>query len=443
MQNNKHINRTFIKYLLPTLGSMILFSSYTMVDGIFVGQGVGATALSAVNVSLPFTTVMFALAMLISIGSSNMITYQLGKGNRHKGNQYFSFGIVLTALLSLLIALLAYFNIEFVLSLLGAEFEIRDLARDYLSIIILFSPFFALTYVFEIFIKADGHPRLALILTSLSALTNIVLDYVFIFIFDYGIVGAAVATGLAQVLPTVGYMIHFLSAKSTLSFENFPFSWSHLKQISKFGFPSALTELSSGFTILLFNNTIIDYYGPKGLASFSVIVYLMNLVINTMLAIVQSGQPLMSYSYGKKDYAIVKQLRKLIFIAIAFAGLVAVVLVHLFPNQIIQIFLSDLNPEFVQFTVQVMKTFSYAFLILGFNIGIGGYLTAIRFPQYELIISILRGYIMIFLVLIFAPQLFGSSVIWSALTISEILTLVCSIYLLYQAQKRSVMNIHE
>lgn len=425
-----NIYRTYLKYLLPTLGSMILFSSYTMVDGIFVGQGVGATALSAVNVSLPFTTVMFALAMLISIGTSNMVTYQLGKQHKEKANTFFTLGVAISAGLSFLIAAFAFYHIDLLLAILGAKASIRDLAHDYLHVIILFSPFFALTYVFEIFIKADGHPKLAILLTAMSALTNILLDYVFIYIFHMGVYGAAVATGLSQLVPSVGYTLHFLSKRSNLAFTPFHFSFMDFLRIVRFGVPSALTELASGFTILLFNHAILTYYGTEKIASFSVMVYLMTLVTNTMIAILQSGQPLISYCFGAENFATMRRLRQLIFKTIAIAALVAVSLMQLFPRQIIAVFLSHPSPEFVTFTVRAIREFSLAFLFIGFNIGIGGYLTAVHRPDFELIISILRGYVAIFLAITLAPMIFGPNAIWFALAISETLTLICSITLL-------------
>lgn len=425
-----NIYRTYLRFLLPTLGSMILFSSYTMVDGIFVGQGVGATALSAVNVSLPFTTVMFALAMLISIGTSNMITYQLGQKHLEKANKFFSLGIAISAGLSFLIAAFSFYHIDLILSILGAKESIRSLAHDYLHVIILFSPFFALTYVFEIFIKADGHPKLAIFLTSLSALTNIALDYIFIYIFHLGVYGAAVATGLAQLVPSLGYCLHFLSKRSNLSFTPFRFHFTDFIRIVRFGIPSALTELASGFTILLFNHSILTYYGTEKIASFSVIVYLMTLITNTMIAILQSGQPLISYSFGAEAYFTMKKLRRMIFLTIAISSIVLVALIQIFPRQIIAVFLSQADPTFVQFTVKAIREFSLAFLLLGFNIGIGGYLTAVHRPDFELIISLLRGYVVICAVLTLAPRLLGAGAIWFSLAISEAITLVCSSFLL-------------
>ena len=178
-----------------------------MIDGIFVGQGVGSHALSAVNVAMPYVALLFAVSMLISIGSSNIITYYLGRQDKEKADEAFTIGLFLSLSISIILTLVSYFNLDLLVDILGATDSIKDLVKDYLSVIIFFSTFFIMTYIFEIMVKADGSPQLTIVFMVVSALTNIVLDYVFIFIYDYGVKGAAIATGIAQTLPCLS-LIH-------------------------------------------------------------------------------------------------------------------------------------------------------------------------------------------------------------------------------------------
>ena len=159
-------------------------------------------------------------------------------------------------------------------------------------------------------VKADGRPIVSTILMVVSALTNIILDYVFIFRLHWGVRGAAVATGIAQVLPTFGYVGYFMSKKATLKLRKFRLKFYKVKEILSYGFPASVQELSSGFVILLFNKVISTYYGVEGLAAFSVISYIMIFVVNVMLAINQSSQPLISFSFGKEKYEDVLKIRK-------------------------------------------------------------------------------------------------------------------------------------
>lgn len=427
--------KTYLKYLLPTLATMVLFSTYTMIDGIFVGQGVGSHALSAVNIAMPYVALLFAVSMLISIGSSNIITYYLGRKDEHRANESFTIGLFLSLSISIILTLVSYFNLDLLVDILGATDSIKDLVKDYLSVIILFSTFFIMTYIFEIMVKADGTPQLAIVFMVVSALTNIILDYVFIFIYDYGVKGAAVATGIAQTLPCIGYVVYFRSKKAKLTLTKFKLRLSNLKDIFIYGVPASLTELSTGFIILMFNNALGDSYGEIGLTTFSVLAYVLTLVVNTMLAINQSAQPLTSYFYGAKEYGIVNRLKRYMLITVATAGVLIFALIQLFPGQVFGLFFKSDDVEFIKFSIHALRIFSLGFLVLGFNTGIGGYLTAVKRPKYEFIISSLRGYISISLSIILIPMIFSHHSIWYALFASELLTLLVSLSLLNKVRK--------
>jgi len=433
MKSN-NLRKTYIKYLFPTFGSMILFSTYSMVDGIFVGRGVGAEGLSAVNISMPFVSLIFAIAMLISIGCSNLITYELGKKNLEKADEYFSIGIFLGAGIGITLSIISIINIRSLSYLLGARGELIDLVVEYLGVIVLFAGFYILTYMFEIMVKADGEPRLAIIFMIVSALTNIVLDYVFIFIFNWGIKGAAIATGISQLLPCVFYFIYFLSKYSKLKLRKFSISLKELKRILTYGVPASLTELSTGATISFFNIIISKYYGIVGLTAFSVIVYVLNLVVNTMISINQSSQPLVTYNLGSGNIENVNRLKKKQFITIIVMSLFFFLLAQIISETLVKIFLGETDLEFLKFAVKTIRIFSLSFLIIGLNIGIGGFLTSIKRPKYEFIISILRGYILVFISVNIMPIIFGKEMIWASLLISEFITLIISYYLLQKSK---------
>ena len=427
--------KTYLKYLLPTLATMVLFSTYTMIDGIFVGQGVGSHALSAVNIAMPYVALLFAVSMLISIGSSNIITYYLGRQDKEKADEAFTIGLFLSLSISIILTLVSYFNLDLLVDILGATDSLKDLVKDYLSIIIFFSTFFIMTYIFEIMVKADGSPQLTIVFMIVSALTNIVLDYVFIFIYDYGVKGAAIATGIAQTLPCIGYMIYFRSKRAKLRLTKFKLRLGNLKEIFIYGIPASLTELSTGFIILMFNNALGDSYGEIGLTTFSVLAYVLTLVVNTMLAINQSAQPLTSYFYGAKEYGVVNRLKRYMLVTVAIAGILIFTMIQIFPGQVFGLFLKSDDVEFIKFSIHALRIFSLGFLVLGFNTGIGGYLTAVKRPKYEFIISALRGYISISLSIILIPMIFSHHSIWYALFASELLTLLVSLFLLNKSSE--------
>lgn len=249
----KSLLKSYLKYLIPTITTMTLFSTYTMVDGIFVGRGVGSEGLAAVNISMPFVTLAFAFAILISIGSLNLIAHEKGRDNKKGADEFFSLGMTISVIFAISLSLVGLIFINPLVRALGASGHMVYMVKEYLSIIIYFLPFYLTSYVFEIMVKADGRPSITTILMLMSALTNVTLDYIFIFKFHWGLKGAAVATGLAQTIPTIGYIAYFLSPKSYLKFRKFKLKAFMVKEIFSYGFPASLSELSSGFCTLVLN----------------------------------------------------------------------------------------------------------------------------------------------------------------------------------------------
>ena len=431
----KSLIKNYLKYLIPTITTMTLFSTYTMVDGIFVGRGVGSEALAAVNIAMPFVTLAFAFAILISIGSLNLIAHEKGRGNKKGADEFFSLGVTISVIFALGLSILGYVFINPLVRFLGAEGHMVEMVKEYLSILIFFLPFYLTSYVFEIMVKADGRPSITTVFMLLSAMTNVILDYIFIFKFDWGLWGAAVATGLAQTIPTVGYLIYFLSPKSYLKFRKFRVKAFMFKEIFSYGFPASLSELSTGFCILVFNLAIGHLYGDMGLAAFSVIAYVMTFVVNTMLAVNQSSQPLLGFYYGAREYENIPIIRKYMLRSVAILSVIMVGAIEIWPGFFINVFLTDVTSEFMVFASKSLRIFALSFLILGFNITNGGYLTSVGRPRFDFIITLLRGYIFVAIFAFFVTKFLPKEAIWYVLIASDLLTMVVSLFLIRKELK--------
>ena len=431
----KSLIKNYLKYLIPTITTMTLFSTYTMVDGIFVGRGVGSEALAAVNISMPFVTLAFAFAILISIGSLNLIAHEKGRENKKGADEFFSLGVTISVIFALSLSIVGFIFINPLVRFLGAEGHMVEMVKEYLSILIFFLPFYLTSYVFEIMVKADGRPSITTVFMLLSAMTNIILDYIFIFKFDWGLWGAAVATGLAQTIPTIGYLIYFLSPKSYLKFRKFRVKSFMFKEIFSYGFPASLSELSTGFCILVFNLAIGDLYGEIGLAAFSVIAYVMTFVVNTMLAINQSSQPLLGFYYGAREYDNIPIIRKYMLRSVAILSVIMVGAIEIWPGFFINVFLTDVTADFMVFASKSLRIFALGFLILGFNITNGGYLTSVGKPRFDFIITLLRGYIFVAIFAFFVTKFLPKEAIWYVLIASDLLTMIVSLFLIREELK--------
>lgn len=435
MDSNLSLKKQFFKYLVPSVTAMWIFSLYTMIDGIFVSRGVGETALAAVNIAMPFVNFIFAISMLFSTGASTIISIYIGKNNIKKANEIFSFNLFCMLTISLLITLLCLLNIDRISLFLGATENTFDLVKDYLKIIISFNGFFIISYCLEVLTKADGYPYLAIVGMIISALTNIILDFLFVIILDFGIKGAAYATIISQGVSFIFFLSHFMSKKSKLTLTKFEFKVKYLKRILSIGFPDAITELTSGIVILLFNQTILRYIGESGIVTYSIICYVGTLVIMTMIAITQGMQPLCSYYYGKEEFKTIKKLIKMGLNAVSISSIAIFIICIVFAKEIVYIFIKDSSSPLFTYSISAFRLFSSSFLVLGFNVLVSGYFTSIEEAFKATIISISRGLIFISLALFSLSFYFGDTGIWIATLISELICLLLSSYLLLKRNK--------
>lgn len=405
---------------------MIIFSLYSMVDGFFVSKYVGVEALSAVNLSMPFINIVFALGIIAAVGSQTMCGVFIGRKNYMKANKIFSFNIKTVTIFSIILTVLFYFNMDMIAKLLGATEDLKPLVIEYLGHIVYFVPFLMISYNFEVMVKVDGFPRLAVATVITCGLSNVILDYVFVGLMGHGLAGAAVATGFSQVISTVVYLIHFTVGKSNLEFVEVKFSFDTLKSIFSLGVGDFVSEVGIAMIVLFYNIFIIKFLGEKSIATFSVISYVNNLALTCFAGITQGTQPLLSYYYGKKDYDSLKKLFRLATAAIFVTGVVFLAASQLFPERIFRIFL-DVDKETLSYSVESLRKFSISFMITGFNVLIAAVCVSFLKPKYSVTINILRSFVTIYLAL-FVLTMVEPTLIWFASALSEGVTLIFAYY---------------
>lgn len=419
---------------------MIIFSLYSMVDGFFVSKYVGVEALSAVNLSMPFINIVFALGIIAAVGSQTMCGVFIGRKNYMKANKIFSFNIKTVTISSIILTVLFYFNMDTIARLLGATEDLGPLVIEYLGHIVYFVPFLMISYNFEVLVKVDGFPRLAVATVITCGLSNVILDYVFVGLMGHGLAGAAVATGISQVISTVVYLIHFTVGKSNLEFVEVKFSFDTLKSIFSLGVGDFVSEVGIAMIVLFYNIFIIKFLGEKSIATFSVVSYVNNLALTCFAGITQGTQPLLSYYYGKKDYDSLKKLFRLATAAIFVTGVVFLAASQLFPERIFRIFL-DVDKETLSYSVESLRKFSISFMITGFNVLIAAVCVSFLKPKYSVTINILRSFVTIYLAL-FVLTMVEPTLIWFASALSEALTLIFA-YIFYRKLSRENQEEYE
>lgn len=427
MLNKRSLLSQFLHFSAATVASLMVFSLYSIVDGLFVAKGVGEYAMSAVNLAVPFMNVMFSIAVLFAVGTSTIIAIYLGEGRRENANRLFSQNLAVLVVIGLVITGLVLVFLEPFAMLLGAKDVTLEYTKDYLRGLAPFAVCFIVSYNMEILVKTDGRPALAIITVITGCLTNCVLDYVAIFVLDWGAWGAAFATGLSQLLTCVMYLTHFLGKHTTFHLVRFRPDRHIYRRLLPIGVADGATELCNGLMIFLFNRTILRCIGQDGLVSYTIIAYINTLILNIMLGVSQGSQPLVSYHYGQRDRKGCRRLLQYGLVTLAGMTVLCFGAVQLFAPQIVHIFLGDNNAALSDVSVDALRRYGLCYLLVGFNVLMGGFLTAVEQPRPAICISTGRGLVLQAGALLALAALWGGEAIWFAPVISEAVCLVMAL----------------
>ena len=435
----KSLRSDFVRFVTASAASLMVFSLYSMVDGLLVSLGVNEYAMSAVNLAIPYTNALFSLAVMFAVGSSTIIAIFLAQNRKDEADGLFSQNFFLLLGVGVLISVVVLVFREQFAKLLGADEVTLEYVKQYLLGLAPFSACFIISYNLEVLIKTDGYPKLAVITVTTGAVANCILDYIAIFWLDMGVFGAAVATGTSQLLTCVMYLAHFFGPKCTFRLKKFKFDPRIYKRLIPIGLSDGVTELCNGLMILIFNRTVQKYLGADGLVTYTVIAYMNTIVINLMMGISQGSQPLVSYRYGKCDNTSCKKLlgfglkTALLFGAVCLGGL------YLFAPQIVEAYLSEASPALVADSVVAFRQYSFSWLLVGFNVVIGGYLTALERPMPAIAISTGRGLIVQSVALVALAAVTRGAGLWFTPILSEVLVLAMAVVFLKRNLKQMNM----
>lgn len=430
MLEQRSLLSQFTRFTGATVASLMVFSLYSIVDGLFVAKGVGEFAMAAVNLAVPFTNILFSIAVVFAVGANTIIAIYLGRGEGERADSLLSQNLALLTVIGAAISLLVLvFTVPFA-RLLGANETTLDYTVHYLRGLAPFALCFIVSYNMEILVKTDGYPRIAIATVVTGCLTNCALDYLAIFVLNWGVWGAAVATGLSQLLTCVIYLRHFLCGRSTFHIVRFRMDWRIYRRLLPLGVADGVTELCNGVMIFLFNHVILRCIGDDGLVSYSIIAYTNTLIVNTMLGISQGSQPLVSYHYGREDHAGCRKLLRYALTTVCVAAPLLFLGLYVFAPQIVSAYLSHASAELVDYSVHAFRRYSISYLLVGFNVVIGGFLTALERPVPAISISVGRGLVLQSAVLLTLAAVFGGDALWYTPILSEAMCLAMSLFFL-------------
>lgn len=415
--------REFFCYVLPSVGAMLVTALYIVVDGIFVGQGVGGEGLAAVNIAVPFTTVIVAVAMMITMGGATTTSIRMGQGNQRGANESFVTTISMVLAFSVVVSVTGTLFPEGIARISGAS---SDLLLHNTSVYIryysMFAVFFCLSLGLSTFVRNDGNPNLALWGMVAGAVANVFLDWLFVFPLQMGIKGAAIASGLGQIMALVILSSHFIGRSCSLRIRKTKLDPSLIGRIIERGLPEFVTQMSQPVTILCYNLVIIRYLGETGISAFSVICYLLTLMLGVFIGVSQGIQPLISRSYGEAKRSSEQYYFRMGITTNVLLSIAAYLVLTIWGRHIIRIFNSDW--QLMDIAYPALKVYGLAFVLAAVNIVYVTYFLSTKRTGYALVIAICRGFVLNTLLIPGIPMLLGAEHIWSPIVMTELLTLM-------------------
>ena len=429
------IKKCFFRYLSLTFFGSCIASVYGLVDLAMVGNYHGYLGSSAMALVMPVFNIVYSFGLLAGVGGATL--YSLKKG-REDGNYKVTFtsSIIYALILSFLAFIIIYVFDDELLIFFGGDKETFPLAKEYLSFLKFFTPFFVINQLLGAFLRNDNNPQLATLAILIGGIINIVGDYVLIFTFDMGIKGAGLATSLCQVVSIIIMLTHFFTKKNTLKLEKPKNPLKDIVDITKLGFGAFIVDFAVGIITVLFNRQIMKYCNNSYLSIYGVLINVAMFVQCTAYAIGQSSQPIISINKGANKNQRVLKAFKLGMLTSLIAGLFWFVVVIINPNFILGLFM-ELTNEIKSVSNFVTRIYSISFIFLTINIYLTYYFQSIEKNSYAFIISCLRGFVISGLLILILPLIFDGNVIWYVIPMSELITLLISIYYI----KKSTLQI--
>ena len=422
--------KSLCRYIFPAMGGLFATYLYNVVDGIFVGQGVGSAALGAVNIGVPFITFAVAIAAMFPMGGGTVVAIRMGREDKEGANHAFMTAFLLTLLASLLLTLIGMAFSRQIVDLSGGRtlsHTMRDMAADYLFYYCAFSVPMLMSTCLSVFVRNDGSPALSFVGMCVGAGANIFLDWLFIFPMDMGVIGAAIASGLGQVFSVAVLLSHFVRKRGSLRFRRFPVSGALIGKICKRGVPEAASQLTTPVTALCYNLMLARLVGDIGVSTFSVLSFIYSLVNAILSGTAQGLQPLWGLCYGERDTDGMNLYFRWGIRINAILSVVIYGLLFLFAEPVIQIFNRD--PELVQNASAALSLFGLSFIPMALNLIYTAFLYSTKRTLQADAISLSRGVVLKAAAIFCMPVLFGIDVIWLAPFAAELLTLVLALVL--------------
>ena len=420
-----------LHFTLPSICMMVFTSIYGVVDGLFVSNFAGKTPFAAVNLVMPFIMILGGMGFMIGTGGTALVSKLMGEGKKDEANSTFSMMVLFTLLLGIVLSAVGFLTMRPVSYFLGATDAMIDDCVLYGRIVTGFTFAFMLQNVFQSFFIAAEKPRLGLIVTVAAGVTNMVLDALFIAVFNWGVAGAAIATGLSQCVGGVLPLIYFLRPNdSLLRFRPTSLRLRPILQACGNGSSELMSNISSSLVGMLYNFQLMRLIGEDGVSAYGVLMYVQFIFVAIFIGYSIGCAPVVSFHFGAQNHSELKSLLRKSTLLMASGGVLLTIAALLLAAPLARLFVGY-DAGLFELTSHAFRLFSWSFLLAGFNIFASGFFTALNNGAISAAISFLRTLVFQTASVLILPLLLDVDGIWWAITVAEIFAFLISLMFLY------------
>ncbi|HYF83841.1 MAG TPA: MATE family efflux transporter [Clostridia bacterium] len=402
------VSKLLVKFSIPAIVGMLVNALYNVVDRIFIGNSVGSLGIAGITIGFPIMLAIMAFAMLIGIGANSLISIRLGEGKKEEAELILGNAMVLLIVAAVIISAIGLIFLEPLLRSFGASEAVLPYAKDYLGIILWGTVAQTIGFGMNNFIRAEGNPKIAMFTMLIGAILNTILAPIFIFVFGWGIKGAAIATVLSQTVSAVWVLYHFLGGKSILKvhLKNLKLHLPMVVKIITLGAAPFLMQMAASLLNVIMNKSLTVYGGDIAVSGMGVVMSITMLILMPIFGINQGAQPIIGYNYGALKFDRVKKALKLAIFAatsIAFIGFIAT---RIFPYQLVAMFNRE-DAELIKFGARAIKIFLIFLPIIGFQIVSSNYFQAVGKPKHASFLGLSRQVLILIPALLILPRFYG------------------------------------
>ncbi len=427
--------KNILGFAIPTIAMSVFMSFYTMVDGLFVSNLIGTDALSAINLTAPVIQLVTAISTMLATGGSAVIMRKMGEHRQKEAREDFTFLIIVNVIAGLVMCILGYAVMDSIFENMRLSQDVANHCTAYLGRYLLFTVPILLMNNFTLYMIASEKAALSLICSVTGGVLNMVLDYVFIAVFDMGIGGAAIATGLGYSVTAAAGLAVFSRRKNLLHFTKPAFRFQVLANAASNGCSEMATAMVTGIITMIFNWTMLRYVGENGVAAVTIIMYVLMFASSLYTGYSYGVAPMISYYYGENNHEKLKKLVSVSLKVIAAISLITVAASFAATEPLVSVFAHPDNPVY-ELAVTGNRICTPALLFIGFNIFASGMFTALSNGIVSAILAFSRSFVFMLITMLVLPALLGVNGIWLATPAAELMALILSAVMFLKYRKR-------